>query len=226
MMVGGEHTSKEITSYLASHGITHQLSCPYTPQQNGLGERKHKHLIETTITLLSQGSLPSQYWSFAVQTAICLINLLPTATLGLVLPWYKLYGRHRNLIHFKVFGCACYPLLRPYTHHKLENRNKECLFLGYSTVSKGYLCIDFTINHLYTSRHVLFSESKFPFMSFNASKSATNISQPSHDTWFSNLLYLHSTNLPFVLGPYRPPASSHPVSSTLLLLLVLYAILM
>lgn len=61
MMVGGDHTLKEITSYLASHGITHQLSCPYTPQQNGLGEREHKHLIETTITLLSQGSLPSQY---------------------------------------------------------------------------------------------------------------------------------------------------------------------
>ena len=151
--------------------------------------------------------------SFAVQTVVSLINLLPTATLGLVSPWYKLYGHHPDLTHLKIFGCACYPLLRPYTHHKLENRTKECLFLGYSTVSKGYLCLDFTTNHLYTSRHVLFNESKFPFVSFIASKSAANISKPSHDTWFSNLLYLHSTNLLSVLGPYRPPASSHPVSS-------------
>ena len=80
---GGEYTSKDFTSYTAFHGITHQISCPYTPQQNGLVERKHRHLIETTITLLSQASLPSQYWSFAVQTAVSLINLLPTATFGL-----------------------------------------------------------------------------------------------------------------------------------------------
>ena len=50
---GGEYTSKLFESYLSSHGIHHQLSCPYTPQQNGLVERKHRHLIETTITLLS-----------------------------------------------------------------------------------------------------------------------------------------------------------------------------
>ena len=80
---GGEYTSKDFTSYIAFHGIAHQISCPYTPQQNGLVERKHRHLIETTITLLSQASLPSQYWSFAVQTAVSLINLLPTATFGL-----------------------------------------------------------------------------------------------------------------------------------------------
>ena len=79
---GGEYTSKLFESYLSSHGIHHQLSCPYTPQQNGLVERKHRHLIETTITLLSQASLPSQFWSFAVQTAMTLITLLPTASLS------------------------------------------------------------------------------------------------------------------------------------------------
>ena len=50
---GGEYPSKSFESLLANHGIIHQISYPYTPQQNGLVERKHKHLIETTITLLS-----------------------------------------------------------------------------------------------------------------------------------------------------------------------------
>lgn len=58
---GGEYTAKAFKSYLASNGFVHQISCPYTPQQNGLIERKHRHLIETTITLPSYSSLPSQY---------------------------------------------------------------------------------------------------------------------------------------------------------------------
>ena len=58
---GGEFTSKSFESFLSSNGIQHQISCPYTPQQNGLVERKHRHLIETTITLLSQASIPSTY---------------------------------------------------------------------------------------------------------------------------------------------------------------------
>ena len=56
---GSEYTSKTFESCLASHGIVHRISYPYTPQQNGLMEQKHRHLIETTITLLSQASLPS-----------------------------------------------------------------------------------------------------------------------------------------------------------------------
>ena len=58
---GGEYTSSAFKSYLLQHGITHQISCPYTPQQNGLVERKHRHLVETTITLLSQALMPTAY---------------------------------------------------------------------------------------------------------------------------------------------------------------------
>ena len=58
---GGEYTSNAFKTYLSQQGIVHQVSCPYTPQQNGLVERKHRHLIETTITLLSQASMPPSY---------------------------------------------------------------------------------------------------------------------------------------------------------------------
>ena len=58
---GGEYTFSAFKSYLLQHGITHQISCPYTPQQNSLVERKHRLLVETTITLLSQASMPIAY---------------------------------------------------------------------------------------------------------------------------------------------------------------------
>ena len=43
---GGEYTSNAFTEFCSSHGITHQFSCPHTPQQNGIVERKHRHIIE------------------------------------------------------------------------------------------------------------------------------------------------------------------------------------
>ena len=63
---GGEFTSNEFKTYLYNHGIAHHTSRPYTPQQNGVVERKHKHIIKTTIALLSQASLSYSFWTFAV----------------------------------------------------------------------------------------------------------------------------------------------------------------
>ena len=55
---GGEYTSNEFNAHCASHGVTHQFSCPHTPQQNGIVERKHRHVIESALTLLSHAGLP------------------------------------------------------------------------------------------------------------------------------------------------------------------------
>ena len=126
-------------------------------------ERKHRHLIETTITLLSKASIPSTFWPYAVQTAIFLVNLLPTSILHFHSPWSLLFHSKPDISQLKVFGCACYPLLRPYNSHKLDPRTEECIFLGYSTTSKGYLCFDPSSKIVYTSRHVLFNETKFSY---------------------------------------------------------------
>ena len=206
---GGEFTSKSFESFLSSNGIQHQISCPYTPQQNGLVERKHRHLIETTITLLSQASLPSTYWSFAVQSALTLINLFPTTTLDFMSPCFKLYGHNPDIFSLKVFDCACYPYLRPYSHHKLNHRTAECIFLGYSNVSKGYLCLDLLTNKLYICRHVLFNEHKFPFPFTSPSVRPSH--PPTPDIWLSNLLYLYSSNQPSILGPYTSDSSFFPI---------------
>lgn len=78
--------------YLSSHGILHQTSCPHTPQQNGVVERKHKHLLETSRALLFQSKLPIKYWGECVFTATYLINRFPSKILSHKSPYEVLYG--------------------------------------------------------------------------------------------------------------------------------------
>uniref|UniRef100_A0A2N9HIJ5 Integrase catalytic domain-containing protein n=1 Tax=Fagus sylvatica TaxID=28930 RepID=A0A2N9HIJ5_FAGSY len=78
---GGEFTSNQFNQFCASKGIIHQLSCPHTPQQNGVAERKHRHLVQCALALISQSNLPMSYWSYAISTATHLINRLPTPNL-------------------------------------------------------------------------------------------------------------------------------------------------
>ena len=142
-----------------------------------------------------------------------LINLLPIANFGFLSLWFKLYGHHPNITSLKVFGCACYPYIRAYTKHKLEYKTIECIFLGYSIVSKGYLCLDLHSNHLYACMHVLFNESKF-----HSQSSLLNplpiFAKLAPDIWLSNLLYLHSSNQPSILGSYVQ-STPNPSTTTL-----------
>ncbi|KAE8710348.1 L-ascorbate oxidase-like protein [Hibiscus syriacus] len=59
---------------LQEDGVRHRLTCPHTSQQNVVVERKHRHIINTALTLLAQASLPLKYWSYAITTAVYLIN--------------------------------------------------------------------------------------------------------------------------------------------------------
>ena len=63
----------------------------------------------------------------------------------------------------RVFGCACWPNLRPYNARKLMFRSQQCVFLGHSAQHKGVKCLDIPIGHVYISRDVVFDETQFPF---------------------------------------------------------------
>ena len=144
-----------------------------------------------------------------MQTAISLINVFPTSVLGWQSRWSTLYSTSPDVSQFKVFGCACYPNLRPYTTHKVEPRTRECIFIGYPTHTKGYLCLNPHIKHVYTSRHVVFNKSKFlglPSVQ-PVSFTSSNFAIP---TWLSNQLFLHSTNQPSLLGSCPSPSPNPP----------------
>ncbi|KAG8489617.1 hypothetical protein CXB51_017591 [Gossypium anomalum] len=142
----------------ANHGILHRLSCPHTSEQNGVAERKHRYIVETGLTLLAQANLPMMYWGYAFCSAVHLINRLPTPVLQ------ALYGKEPTYDHLRVFGCCCFPYLRPFLSHKLDFRSQPCTFLGYSSQHKGYHCLT-PDGKMIISRHVVNDEQRFPFSS-------------------------------------------------------------
>ena len=107
--------------------------------------------------------MPLRFWDVAFQTACFLINRLPSKTIGNDTPITKLFGTQPDYSFLKTFGCACWPCLRPYNDKKLQFRSKRCVFLGYSSMHKGYKCLHITSGRIYISRDVVFDETIFPY---------------------------------------------------------------
>ncbi|KAG7564770.1 Integrase catalytic core [Arabidopsis suecica] len=207
---GGEFIA--LRDFLTAHGISHLTTPPHTPEHNGLSERKHRHVVETGLTLLSKASLPTSYWPYAFATAIYLINRLPTPVLNMTSPFQKLFGTSPNYEKLKVFGCRCYPWLRPYAAHKLDNRSLPCVFLGYSNTQSAYYCLHPSSGRVYVSRHVRFDEELFPFAS-SANSATVSDDSPNLST-MPFVTPLRHQHLP-PSAPMIPPCSDlHRESSS------------
>ena len=74
---GGEYINFELSEFLHDRGILHETTCPHTPQQNGVAERKNRHILETTRALLLGASVPKVFWPEAVTYAVYVINRMP-----------------------------------------------------------------------------------------------------------------------------------------------------
>ncbi|KAJ0111782.1 hypothetical protein Patl1_03222 [Pistacia atlantica] len=125
---GGEYIS--LKPFLSLHGISHYTTGPHTPQQNGVSECRHCHLVETGLTLLHDANLPLSYWPHAFHTATYLINRQPTPLLQHRSPFEALFGQKPNYLKLKSFGCLCFPLTRPYNTHKLQPSPARVSSLG------------------------------------------------------------------------------------------------
>ncbi|RVW42015.1 Retrovirus-related Pol polyprotein from transposon RE2 [Vitis vinifera] len=136
-----EYFSAQFTSFMSHHGILHQSSCAHTPQQNGVAERKNRHLVETARTLLLHSHVPFRFWGDAVLTACYLINRMPSSVLHDQIPHSLLFpDQPLYFLPPRVFGCTCFVHILTPGQDKLSAKAMKCLFLGYSRLQKGYRC--------------------------------------------------------------------------------------
>ncbi|KAK9053678.1 hypothetical protein SSX86_024752 [Deinandra increscens subsp. villosa] len=167
---GGEFTSKSMTDFYAKQGILLETTCPHTPQQNGVVERKHRHLLEMARALRFEANLPKRFWGECILTAAYVINRLPSKVLKHKTPYELLFNQKPDYDHMKVFGCLVYYKSNETKGDKFELRGRPGVFLGYPPGSKGYKIFDLENRKIVVSRDTKFHENNFPFLVVNQSE--------------------------------------------------------
>ncbi|MCO5565166.1 hypothetical protein L7F22_018839 [Adiantum nelumboides] len=117
---GRKYFSNEFNNFLKKHGIQRQFSCRYTPQQNGVAERKNTHIAEAARALMSEKKMPPCYLAEVASTAVYTMNRTPTTALHGMTPEVTFTGKKSDVSHFKVFGCIVYVRLPNELRTKLD----------------------------------------------------------------------------------------------------------
>ncbi|KAK2402146.1 putative mitochondrial protein [Trifolium repens] len=128
---GGEYTSTEFENYCKEKGIIHEVTAPYTPQHNGLAERRNRSILNMARSMVKQKQLPKRFWGEAVSTAVYILNRSPTKRLVDKVPeevWSKVKP---SVSHLKVFGSLCYKHIPDVKRKKLDDKSEAMILVGY-----------------------------------------------------------------------------------------------
>jgi len=167
---GREYVNQNLSKFLQENGVVHELPCVDTLQQNGVAERKNRHLLEVTRALLFQTYVPRSYWGEAVLTATYLINRLSSRVLEGVTPIQLMTTFYPSIpmltsLQNRVFGCPAFVHVHSPYRGKLDPRAIKCVFIGYAPNKKGYKCYHPQSRKVYVSKDVTFHETKSFFPS-------------------------------------------------------------
>ncbi|GJY48790.1 retrotransposon protein, putative, ty1-copia subclass, partial [Tanacetum coccineum] len=100
----GEYMSQEFLDHLKEHGIIAHRTPPYTPQHNGVSERRNRTLLDMVRSMMSQINLPKSFWDYALETAVRILNMVPTKKVEKT-PYEVWPGQAPKLSYLKVWGC-------------------------------------------------------------------------------------------------------------------------
>lgn len=128
--------SKEFSSFLSDERIVHKKNLILnTPQQNGIAERKNRHVIETIRALLVESLVPPRFWCEAAQTVVYLTNRLPSPVLNNTTLYQCMFANVCliTLLHITTsvfldaFASFIFPLMKEPNFHR---RQQNAFFLA------------------------------------------------------------------------------------------------
>ncbi|GJT87611.1 zinc finger, CCHC-type containing protein [Tanacetum coccineum] len=152
--------------FFQSVGIIHETTAPYTPQQNGVAERKNRALKEMVNSMLSYSGLSEGFWGEAMLTACYLLNRVPNKR-NKTTPYELWYKKRPNLSFLRVWGCRAVVRLPDPKRKTLGEKGIDCIFVGYAEHSKAYRFYviepndSVSINSIIESRDAIFDENRF-----------------------------------------------------------------
>ncbi|KAL8110234.1 hypothetical protein AgCh_026086 [Apium graveolens] len=156
----GEFMSKEFNDYCGKTGIKRHFTAPYTPQQNGVIERRNRTVVEMSRSCLKDMKLPSFLWGEAVRHSIYLLNRFPTRALSGGTPYEAWNEKKPHIGYIRVFGCVAHIKIPSQQLKKLDDRSKQVIHLGKDPGTKAYRLLDPHTNKIHVSRDVMFEEDK------------------------------------------------------------------
>ncbi|KAJ9565658.1 hypothetical protein OSB04_001624 [Centaurea solstitialis] len=155
---GGEYLSDEFDNQLMECGIVSQLTPLYTPQMNGVLERRNRTLLDMVRTMMCHSTLPMSFWGHALETAAHILNRAPTKLVEKT-PYELWKGKKPNISFLRIWGCEVY-VKRP-TSEKLKPKSDKCFFVGYPRTTMGYYFYNPEENKVFVARNGKFLEEKF-----------------------------------------------------------------
>src|ERR1044072_5696308 len=129
---GGEFCSIEMSNYCKEHGIVHEITAPYTPQHNGIAERRNRTVLNMVKSMLKSKQLPHKFWGEEATTAAYVLNRCPTQRLIGKVPEEAWSGSKPSVSHFKVFGSLCFKNVPDHRRKKLDSKSEVMIFMGYN----------------------------------------------------------------------------------------------
>ena len=170
---GGEYISTHFRDYCLDKGIAREFTPPYTPQRNGIAERRNRTLLDVTRCLLLDKALPGHLWGEAVKAAGDILNLRSTKRHPNKTPEELFSGKKPSISHLRVFGSPVFVHTTKPSRSKLEPRSEKCVLLSFDTETKAYRCYRPSTQRVFISRDVTIDET--------ASQNSTPPSAPRED---------------------------------------------
>ena len=133
---GGEYEAP-FGDFCSQHGIIHQTNAPYSPQQNGVAERKNRTLKEVMNALLLSYGLPQNMWGEAILSANYILNRIPHKKTNKS-PYELWKGRRPSYKYLKVWGFLAKVEVPIPKKVKIGPKTADCVFIGYAHNSSAY----------------------------------------------------------------------------------------
>lgn len=144
-------------SYCNDEEITREVVPPYTPQQNGIAERKNRTIMNMVRTMLKGKNLPKELWGETVSTAAYLLNRCPTKKLEKITPEEVWSEFKPSLSHLRIFGSVAFRHILGQLRKKLDDKGEKLLLVGYHP-TRGYKLFDMSSKRIVVSQDVIVDE--------------------------------------------------------------------
>lgn len=154
---GGEYSSTSLKKFFADNGIVHEQTAPYSPQQNGVAERRNRYAVESVRCMLAESGLGKTYWGEAICTAIYLQNRLPSSSVDST-PFELWHGKKPSYGHLRIFGSQAYVHVPKEKRRKLDMKSEKLVFVGYAEGRKAYRFVNLMTECITVSRDAKFLE--------------------------------------------------------------------